>query len=146
MSQPAKKGEAVFFSLTIRPRQALALALAVIFVGVPIAQAGRVPAAGEYGPLDPWAYNLIHRAEQAIPRRAGAYGPVDPPIAAAIYTHHSGDRLAPKATAASLTVAASRGFNWSDAGVGAAVAIAAILLAAAAGTFVHRTRLTSARG
>jgi hypothetical protein len=43
-----------------------ALALAVAALAAPTAQAKLTPA-GKYGPLDPWAYKLIHKSAQSVP-------------------------------------------------------------------------------
>ena len=68
------------------------LALAVAALAVPMAQA-EPSSAGKYGPLDPWAYNLVQRSLQPVPiitehsagqngsgqaSAAGKYGPLDP--------------------------------------------------------------------
>ena len=66
----------------------------------PTAQANLTPT-GKYGPLDPWAYKLIHQSGQSgplitehsagqnttdQPGVTGKYGPLDPGIAAVIRT------------------------------------------------------------
>lgn len=51
---------------TTRPLKPLAVVLALAALAVPTAQAKVMPA-GKYGPLDPWAYNLIHQSTQSAP-------------------------------------------------------------------------------
>jgi hypothetical protein len=131
-----------------------ALALAVAALAVPTAQANLTPA-GKYGPLDPWAYKLIHQSGQSVPLitehsagqnttgqagAAGKYGPLDPGIAAAIRNHSRGLNGVSKSAAASVPAAAPNGFDWGDAGIGATVAFAALLLALAVATLILRRR------
>jgi hypothetical protein len=58
---------------------AIAFAAAVIAIAllVPAAQAQQATSEN-YGPLDPWAYSLIHRSTQANVTLDGKYGPLDP--------------------------------------------------------------------
>jgi len=79
-----------------------------------------VTGAGNYGPLDPWASNVIARTAQAR-LTAGNYGPLDP------WAY----RLVHPSTPTTPTIATVRtdnGFNWSDAGIGASVSFGGALL------------------
>jgi len=130
----------------------LALVVAVAALAVPTAPANLTPA-GKYGPLDPWAYKLIHQSGRSVPLItehsagqnttgqpgvAGKYGPLDPGIAAVIRNHSRG--LNGVSKSAALPAAATNGFDWSDAGIGATVAFAAVLLALAVATLILRRR------
>jgi hypothetical protein len=128
---------------TIRLLKPLTLAFAVAALAVPVAQAQPAPA-GKYGPLDPWAYSLVHQSVQSGPRITGdsagqnrpgqpstaeKYGPIDPSIAAAIRAHSRPQNGGSKVAAASMSGGASSGFDLGDAGIGAGVAFATVLLA-----------------
>jgi hypothetical protein len=98
-------------------------------------QANATPAAG-YGPLDPWAYAVIHRSTQANARPAAGYGPLDPWAYAVIHRNSSGSvvpqdvrdhRLVAQLVQADRPTSQSA-FNWGDAGIGASVSVAAVLL------------------
>jgi hypothetical protein len=120
-------------NISQRSVTAIAFAAAVIAIAmlVPAAQAQRTTSES-YGPLDPWAYNLIHRS---------TYGPLDPWAYAVI--HRSSVATGPKVgrptstpaeittgLAAPTTVNSSRsnGVDLRDAGIGAAGALALMLL------------------
>jgi hypothetical protein len=77
-----------------------------------------LPSAGKYGPLDPWAYAVIHQSKQANVVPAGNYGPLDPWAYAVIH------RSSPSV----VTARSDNGFNYSDAGIGASVFFGAALL------------------
>ena len=121
---------------------AIAFAAAVIAIAmlVPAAQAQRTTS-DNYGPLDPWAYSLIHRSTQANVMPTGRYGPLDPWAYAVI--HRNSVATGPKVgrptsvpaeittgLAAPRTVNSSRsnGVNLRDAGIGAAGTLALMLL------------------
>ena len=138
----------------------LALVVAVAALAVPTAQANLTPA-GKYGPLDPWAYKLIHQSGQSgplitehsagqnttgQPGVTGKYGPLDPGIAAVIRNHSRGPNGVSKSAAASVPAAATSGFDWGDAGIGATVAFAAALLALAIATLILRRRANRLAG
>jgi hypothetical protein len=72
------------------------------------------------GPLDPWAYSLVHRSTQAAP---ASYSAVSGPLGVAAYQSFAG--ITPKQ---SKSVTSQSGFNWGDAGIGASVAFGALLL------------------
>ena len=127
---------------TTRLLKPLTLAFAVAAIVVPVVQAEPAPA-GRYGPLDPWAYNLIHQSVQSGPRitgdsagqnrpgqpsTSGKYGPLDPIIANAIRNHSRGQNGFSKSAAASVPAAVSSSFDWGAAGIGAGVALATVLL------------------
>ena len=121
---------------------AIAFAAAVIAIAmlVPAAQAQQTTSE-KYGPLDPWAYSLIHRSTQANVMPAGKYGPLDPWAYAVI--HRSSVATGPNVgrptstpaeittgLAAPTTVNSSRsnGVDLRDAGIGAAGTLALMLL------------------
>jgi hypothetical protein len=130
----------------------LALAVAVAALAVPMARATLTPTAGKFGPPDRCASNLIHRNSPSVPLitehsagqngpgQAGNYASLDPAIAAAIRNHSGRQNAVSRMVAASVPAAASSGFDWTDAATGAAIAVAAMLLAIAAAAFVRRSR------
>jgi hypothetical protein len=65
----------------------LAFGLAIAAFSASAVQARPV---GRYGPLDPWAYGLIHRGTQANVVAPGKYGPLDPWAYAVIHRSFSG--------------------------------------------------------
>jgi hypothetical protein len=143
--------------------------VAVAAMAVPVAQATRTPS-GKYGPLDPWAYNLIHRSTPSIPliteHSAGQngraqssadakYGPLDlwsynvihesRPSIPLITEHSAGQNSTNQRTvvplsSGSISVAPTR-FNWRDAGVGASAVLALVLLVAGAMAVRRRNAL-----
>jgi len=72
------------------------------------------------GPLDPWAYGLIHRSTQATP---SSYSAVSGPLGVAAYQSFAG--VTPKQ---GEHVTSQSGFDWGDAGIGASVVFGALLL------------------
>ena len=108
----------------------LILGLAVVFaiaavtapsvpaMHVDSATGGAQASSEKYGPLDPWAYAVIHQSKQANVVPAGKYGPLDPWAYAVI--HRSSPTV--------VTARPDNGFNWSDAGIGASVSFGAALL------------------
>ena len=84
------------------------------------------------GPLDPWAYAVIHQSKQANVVPAGKYGPLDPWAYAVI--HRSSPTV--------VTARTDNGFNWSDAGIGASFVFggALVLLTAVALGRQYRSR------
>jgi hypothetical protein len=111
----------------------LAFGLAIAALSAPAVQAK--PTSGN-GPLDPWAYGLIHRSTQANATPAARYGPLDPWAYAAIHRNSSGSvvpqdvrdhRLVAQLVQADRPTSQSA-FNWGDAGIGASVSVAAVLL------------------
>jgi hypothetical protein len=101
-----------------------------------------------YGPLDPWAYSLIHRSTQANVVSPANYGPLDPWAYAVIHRSTSGSIVPPDVRdhrlVAQLVQAdrlSSRStFNWGDAGIGASVSFGAVLLLLAAVVLGRRYR------
>ena len=129
---------------TSRPLKPLALALAIAALAVPTAQAKPTPA-GKYGPLDPAIAAAIrsHQSAQSVPlitehaagqngtgqaSAAGKYGSLDPAIAAAIRNRSHSQNGVSRSAAAATPVASANSFDWSAAGIGATVALAAMLL------------------
>ena len=152
LSNSRERGKEMPSTRTTRLLKPLALAAALAALAVPTAQ-GNVTPAGKYGPLDPWAYNLIHQSAQSVPlitehsagqngtsqpKASGKYGPLDPAIAAAIRSHSATQKGVSRSVAASVSAVASNGFKWRDAGVGAGVALAAMLLALGVAALITR--------
>jgi hypothetical protein len=74
------------------------------------------------GPLDPWAYSVIHRDTQSTVTPQ-SYSAVSGPLGVRGYQSFAG--ITPRQ---SVTVTSQSGFNWGDAGIGASVAFGALLL------------------
>jgi hypothetical protein len=112
------------------------------------ASAVRANPTSGYGPLDPWAYGLIHRSTQANAVSPANYGPLDPWAYALIHRSTSGSIVPPDVRdhrlVAQLVQAdrlSSRStFNWGDAGIGASVSFGAVLLLLAAVVLGRRYR------
>jgi hypothetical protein len=104
--------------------KAIAVTATVAAMAVPLAQGKSTPAA-KYGPLDGWAYNLIHNTAPPstfiTDHSPGQNGPLDGWANGLI--HRS-------AASASATSPNPNGFDWGDAGVGAAGTFGLALLAA----------------
>jgi hypothetical protein len=90
----------------------------------------RGTAVKDLGPLDPWAYALVHRSAPVQ-----NLGPLDP--WAIHLVHPNGLTAAPSPVTATVE---SPGFVWRDAGIGAGVTIGAMLLIAAGATLLRRRR------
>jgi hypothetical protein len=108
-----------------------------------------------YGPLDPWAYALIHRSATANVVPAANYGPLDPWAYAVIHRNSAGSitpadvrdhRLVSPLVQADRSTSQSA-FNWGDAGIGASVSfgLVLLLLTAIAVGRRHRQRLSRSR-
>ena len=111
-------------------------------VGLIVALALTAPAAlarasqRDNGPLDPWAYALVHRSSA----ESQQYGPLDPWAYAVIHRGNvSGSSVVP-----AIKSDNGGGMDWGDAGVGAAGAFGLVVLLAGA-TFAVRKRATLAR-
>jgi hypothetical protein len=104
----------------------LAVGFAIAAVTAPVVSAMRVDGATggaqasseKYGTLDPWAYNVIHQSTQTNVAPAGKYGQLDPWAYTVIH------RSSPSV----VTARPDNGFNYSDAGVGAAISFGAAIL------------------
>jgi hypothetical protein len=94
-----------------------AVSLAIAAISVPAVLAK--PTSG-YGPLDPWAYSVIHRSTQATPAN---YSAVSGPLGVTAYQSFAG--VTPKQ---GERVTSQAGFDWGDAGIGASVVFGALLL------------------
>ena len=94
-----------------------AVSLAIAAISAPAVLAK--PTSG-YGPLDPWAYSVIHRSSQATP---ASYSAVSGPLGVAAYQSFAG--VTPKH---GEQVTSQSGFDWGDAGIGASVAFGVLLL------------------
>ena len=111
-----------------------AVSLAIAAISAPAVLAK--PTSG-YGPLDPWAYSVIHRSSQSTP---ASYSAVSGPVGVAAYqsfagvTPTQGDR-----------VTSQSAFNWGDAGIGASVAFGALLLLLTAVALGRRYRPRTTR-
>lgn len=90
----------------------------------------RGTAVQDLGPLDPWAYALVHRSAPVQ-----NLGPLDP--WAVHLVHPNGLTAAPAPVTATVEPA---GFMWRDAGIGAGVTIGAMLLIAAGAVLLRRRR------
>jgi hypothetical protein len=122
---------------TTRPLKLLGLAVALAGLGVPTAQAK----------FDPWTHNPVHKSMQSVPliteHSAGQNGTDQPSTAQPVrlITEHSAgqnDTGVLSSAAASVSASASTGFQWRDAGVGAGVAFAAVLLTVGVATLIMR--------
>lgn len=144
----------------------LAVSFAIAAVSAPAVLAK--PTSG-YGPLDPWAYSVIHGSTQAAAMPVGN-GPLDPwayavlhrssasgkvganspglrysavsgPLGVAAYQSFAG--IPPTAQHRGIVVTSQSGFNWGDAGIGASVSfgIALLLLTAVALGRRYRPRI-----
>lgn len=89
-----------------------------------------------YGPLDPWAYSLVHRSTDANVVSAGKYGPLDPWAYAVIHRSSSRSsvpqdvrdhRLVAQLVQSDRQTSQSA-FNWGDAGIGASVSFGVVLV------------------
>jgi hypothetical protein len=106
---------------------------------------GQSSTAGKYGPLDPLIAAAIHNHQSARPvplitehaagqngngkpSAAGAYGTLDPIVVSAIRNHSDDQNGLSRSAATSVSADAPNGFDWGAAGIGAAVAFAAMLL------------------
>jgi hypothetical protein len=94
-----------------------AVSLAIAAISAPAVLAK--PTSG-YGPLDPWAYSVIHRSTQATP---AGYSAVSGPLGVAAYQSFAG--TTPRQVE---HVTSQSGFNWGDAGIGASVAFGVLVL------------------
>jgi hypothetical protein len=94
-----------------------AVGLAIAAISAPAVLAK--PTSG-YGPLDPWAYSVIHRSTQATPAN---YSAVSGPLGVTAYQSFAG--VTPKQ---GERVTSQAGFDWGDAGIGASVVFGALLL------------------
>jgi hypothetical protein len=101
-----------------------------------------------YGPLDPWAYALIHRSANANVVPAAKYGPLDPWAYAVIHRNSAGSitpadvrdhRLVAQLVQADRSTSQSA-FNWGDAGIGASVSFGLVLLLLTALALGRRSR------
>ena len=130
---------------------ALTLAATILALGVPTADA-----AGRYDQLDPWAYNIIHASTQSAPQMtdrwaANAIRSAAPPAQvisenSAGQHRNSDSRAVATSAATSVHVVSSDGFAWDDAGVGAGVAFASLLLIAGVARALPRRNRTRLAG
>jgi hypothetical protein len=120
-------------------RFVLGLALGLVFAAVaaPTALAKPVNADTLNGGLDPWAVSLVYKSTHPSSIQAVDLGPLDP--WAYNLVHKS------SATSAVTTIKVSNpqsGFDFSDAGIGAAVSFgAALILAGAVGVGLRQRRI-----
>ena len=126
---------------------AIAFAAAVLAIAmlVPVAQA-KATAAEKYGPLDPWAYAVIHRSMQPTVTVIRLHRTA--PVATGPTVDRIVDRPAyaspnAKTVPRSVNSGQPNGVDWRDAAIGAAGAFALMLLAVAVG-FAMRKRGTLA--
>jgi hypothetical protein len=109
--------------------RSIACALAFAAVAIPFAEASG--SQGKYGPLDPWAYRLVQQAHK--------YGPLDPWAYAAIRRGSVPARQA-VTERPTLSTAATNGFDWADAALGASATLGLLVIAAGAINTVRRRR------
>lgn len=109
--------------------RSFACALAVAAVAVPIAQAAG--SQDKYGPLDPWAYRVLHQARD--------YGPLDPWAYNIIRRNSSAAKEAVRAQPVPRRASTNR-FDWGDAAVGAGGTLGLALLTAGTINTVRRSR------
>jgi hypothetical protein len=120
-------------------RFVLGLALGLVFAAVaaPTALAKPVNSDTLNGGLDPWAVSLVYKSTHPSSIQAVDLGPLDP--WAYNLVHKS------SATSAVTTIKVSNpqsGFDFSDAGIGAAVSFgAALILAGAVGVGLRQRRI-----
>jgi hypothetical protein len=112
-----------------RLKTSIPCALAVAGIAVPLAQASN--SESKYGPLDPWAYTLVHQA--------GQYGPLDPWAYNVIRKNSLAAAEAAKARPAPLG-SSTNGFDWTDAAIGAGGTFGLMLLSIGALNAVRRAR------
>jgi hypothetical protein len=109
---------------------------AMVYIDRPQA---KVTAAGNYGPLDPWAYAVIHRTAPAatVAGTAIASGVIPPDVR----DHQLVRQLVQADRMTSQT--SQSGFDWGDAGIGASVSfgIAILLMTAVALGRRYRSRI-----
>ena len=133
-------------------RLVLGLAFGLAIAGFSASALQARPAAG-YGPLDPWAYALIHSGTQANVVAPAKYGPLDPWAYAAIHRsssrsivpqdvrdHRLVAQLVAQGGSSDRAQSTGDGFNWGDAGIGASASFGAALLLLAAVTIGWRYR------
>ena len=140
----------------------LALGLVVAVVAAPTALAKPVSSDTLNGGLDPWAVSLVYKSTHPSSTQAVNVGPLDPWAVSLVYkSTHPGSvqavDLGPldpwaynlvhksSATSAITTIKVSNpqsGFNFSDAGIGAAVSFgAALILMGAVGFGLRQRRI-----
>jgi hypothetical protein len=109
--------------------RSFACALVAAAAAVPIAQASG--SRDKYGPLDPWAYRVLHQARD--------YGPLDPWANNIIRRNSFVAKTAVSAHPLPRR-ASSNSFDWADAAVGAGGTLGLMLLTAGTINTVHRSR------
>jgi len=115
----------IFIHLHRRVGTLFACLAAAVAIAIPAAQANP-------GPLDPWAYRLLHDSasiQLITENSAGQNG------TAAAYVRRTSDTPS--------QVVETAGFDWRDAGIGALAGLGSALFAGAAWTFVLRRRRTA---
>lgn len=117
----------------------LALGLVVAAVAAPMALSKPVSSDTLNGGLDPWAVSVVYKSTHPSTTQAVDTGPLDPWAYSLVYQ----SRYIGSATAGDTAVRVSNpstGFDFTDAGIGAAVslAIAVILLGMVAVGLRHR--------
>jgi hypothetical protein len=114
-------------------RLVLGLAVSFAIAAVSASAVLAKPTSGD-GPLDPWAYNVIHGTTHAtvMPER---YSAVSGPLGVSAYQSFAGTT-----PTAQHRVASQSGFDWGDAGMGALVAFGVALLLLTAVALGRRNR------
>lgn len=110
----------------------LAVGFAIAAVSAPAVLAK--PTSGD-GPLDPWAYNVIHGATQATVVPVVRYSAVSGPLGVTAYQSFAGTT-----PSVQHRVSSQSGFDWGDAGIGALLALGVALLLLTAVALGRRSR------
>jgi hypothetical protein len=114
-------------------RKAIAMVGTMAAISVPVAQAEPQPQI--YGALDPWAYSVLHRGQQATPQK---YGPLDPWAYSVLHRSPQATARSVPPGPRSLRIVKPGGFDWRDAGIGAAASALGLMLLAGGMTLVAR--------
>jgi hypothetical protein len=124
-----------FSTTTIRAfARVIVVTIAAAAFLAPAAQAN-VTASNLYGPLDPWAYNAIHASARSAGRDVSDSSARNVLQSRAVPRTY-GARTASPAT----VVSSSDGFDWADAGIGAAGGFAFMACAVALALGTRRAR------
>ena len=118
-----------------RPIVAIVIAILMVIVGLAAAAPAGLAGTDANGPLDPWAYALVHRSAA----EAQQYGPLDPWAYAAV---HKRDFPAASSAVPEMTVMprlkSDNGLDWGSAGVGAAGAAFGLVILLVGGTILRK--------
>jgi hypothetical protein len=132
------------------------LALISLIVGLAVVTPPAIAGTNQNGPLDPWAYALVHRSAAETQQ----YGPLDPWAYALVHQSAEAPEQSPPdvrahhvireaeesglQSVARETSETSGGMDWGSAGIGAAGVFGLVILLAG-GTIIVRRRSALAR-